>query len=168
MSGKKSIINGVSLVCGIAGAVFAFICRTLSGSPIDTLHKLSNINVLPPIWIFNLLSVVWYFLISAAAGSVIKNIADGSLCGRSEAAAYRGIAFFLISFFMGLIWYPVFFISQAVFIALVISLVTTLTSVLCAYSYFSAGENAAGVIMAAYSIWTVYIFVINFAVSFGI
>ena len=168
MSRRSSIINGVSLIGGIVGAVFAFISRMLSGSPIDMLHKLGDVGVMPPIWIFNLLSVAWYFLIGAAAGNVIKNIADGSLCGRSEAAAYRGLAFFLVAFFMGLIWYPVFFVSQAIFISLLVCLITTLTSVLCAYAWLSAGETAAGVIVAAYSIWTVYIFIINFSISFGI
>ena len=168
MSGKKSIINGVSLVCGIAGCVFALVCLMLSGSPIDMIHKLNNIGVLPPMWIFDLMILLWYFLIGAALGGVIKSISVGGNCGSGTVSAYKGIAFFLITFFMGLIWYPVFFVSQAIFISLLVSIISSVAAMLCAYSWLGSGENAEGVIIAAYSIWTVYVFIINLSVCFGI
>lgn len=164
MSKKTSLINGLSLAFGIAGAVCVFISRVLSGSPLDMIHKLEGIDVLPPIWIFNLLSAAWGFLICAALGAVIKRINDGGGFGQSEMHSYRGIAFFLVTFFMGLLWYPVFFAAQAIVIALLISLVTTVFAVCSAYDWFCAENNSPAVIMSAYSIWSIYILIINFSV----
>lgn len=168
MSKKTSIFNGISLVCGIIGAVCAFLCRMITPSPLDMIHKLDGLNVLPPIWIFNLLSVVWCFLMGAAAGIVIKDLTDGHLCGRSAISAYQGLVFFLVAFFLGIMWYPTFFAAQAVFISFIMCLVICVSSVCCAINWFSAGIKTAALIMAAYSIWSTYILVINLSVLFGI
>ena len=67
MSRNTSVFNAASLVFGIIFAVCAFLSRMLSGSPIDMVHKLDGLQMLPPIWIFNFLCVAWYFAIGAAS-----------------------------------------------------------------------------------------------------
>ena len=168
MSKKTSIINGISLVCGIAFAVCAFLCRMITPSPIDMIHKLDGLKVLPPIWIFNLLSVAWCFLMGAAAGVVIKELSEGHLCGRSAISAYQGLVFFLVAFFVSLMWYPAFFGAQVIFISFVMCLAVCISSICCAYNWFLAGVKTAALIMSAYSIWSMYILIINLSVLFGI
>ena len=168
MAKKTSLFNGASLVCGIAAVGCFLISRMLSGSPLDMIHKLEALNVLPPVWLFDLLMLSWYFMIGAALGIVLAGINNGCLCGRNEIKAYRGIAFFLIAFFCGLIWYPAFFAGQALFISLLISILTSVCAVCCAYNWFGADQNGAGVIMSGYAIWSIYILIINLSVGFGI
>ena len=166
MSRKVSIINGMSLICGIVAAVFAFVARLLSGSPLDMIHKLEGLEILPPIWIFNLLSVAWYFLIGAAAGCVIVSIKSRCTCGREEIWAYKGGLCFLFAFFCGLIWYPVFFVGEALFFSFLTSVIVTLSAVLCAYFWFGAKINKSALIMSAYAIWSFYMLVVNVSVLF--
>ncbi|MBE6584185.1 MAG: tryptophan-rich sensory protein [Ruminococcaceae bacterium] len=168
MSRNTSIINGTSLFCGIISAVCAFFARMLSGSPLDMVHKLEGIDILPPIWIFNLLSVAWYFLIGAAAGAVIHGVNKGCVRGKEEIWAYRGGIFFSVTFFSGLIWYPLFFVGEALFFSLVTSIIITLSAVLCAYFWFGAKINNAALIMSAYTIWTFYVLIVNLSALFGI
>ena len=168
MSKKTTIFNGISLICAIVGAACALVCRIITPSPVDMAHKLDSLDVLPPVWIFNLLSVALCFAAGAAAGVVIKDVGEGNLCGKSAIGAYRGLAFFLVAFFVSLMWYPAFFAAEAIFISMVMCLAATLGSVLCAYNWFGVGEGTAAVIMSAFSIWSVYILLINISVLFGI
>ena len=168
MSKNSSIINGISLICGIVGALCVFLSRMLSGNPLDMIHKLDGLNVIPPIWIFNFLSVIWYFLIGAAVGLTLKELNNGHSCGQSAIAGYRGIAFFLITFFVCLIWYPTFFSAQAIFISFVMCLAVCISAVCCAYNWFFAKVKIAALIMTAYSVWSLYILIINLSVLFGI
>lgn len=168
MSNRNSIINGVSLVLGAVCAMLAFLARTVSGSPLDMIHKLYGLEMLPPIWLFNFLSVAWCFLIGVAAGAVIYGALNKKACGRQEVESYIGLCFFLVSFFMSIIWYPLLFAAQALFLAFIACVLVTVSAILCAYWWFRASGGAPAVIMAAYAIWSIYICVVNIAVLFGI
>jgi hypothetical protein len=168
MSNKNSMINGLSLLLGAVCAVFAFLARAVSGSPLDIIHKLYGLELLPPIWLFNFLSVAWSFLIGAAAGAVIYGAASNKICGAQKIGAYIGLCFFLVSFFMSIIWYPLLFSAEALFLSFVASILVVLSAVLCAVNWFGAKVGIPAIIMSAYAICSFYLFIVNVAILFGI
>ena len=168
MSRNTSVFNATSLVFGIICAVCAFLSRTLSGSPIDMIHKLDGLQMLPPIWIFNFLCVAWYFAIGAALGAVIRGLFSSCACGRGEANAYKGTIFLICSFFLGLIWYPLIFSAGALFWGLVISILMTLSSLLCAYYLFLTDYKGSALIVSGYTVWTVYQLTVSIAALFSV
>ncbi len=168
MSRNTSLMNGMSLICGVIAAICAFISRVIFGSPLDMIHKLEGIDLLPPIWIFNFICVAWYFFIGVAAGTVINGVSKKAVCGREELWAYRGGLFFLITFFSGLIWYPVFFVAQAIFISFAVSLAVTLGSLICAYFWFGSGVTIPALIVSANTIWSFYLLIVNISVLLSV
>ena len=166
MSRGKSIINVTGLICGAVCAACAFLSRTISGNAFDMAHKIQDLGVMPSMWIFNLLSVIWYFVIGVAIGMAVQG-SDGA-CRENTLEIYRGGLFFVTAFFLGLIWYPMFFVTQVLFLALLVSIILTACAVVCAYAWFKAGIGISGVAMSAFSVWSLYVVVINFATLMSI
>lgn len=164
MNNKNNISIGSALWCGIACAISGFVCVTVFGTPFEMIHILGGMNILPPIWIFNILSTAWFFLIGIAAGAVIHSTVRRFNVGNCEIAAYKGGLFFLTSFFLSLIRYYLFFFSGKLFLSLFLSLIALMCALVCAFIWSKIQPKISYVIMLAFSIWQFYLFFINLSV----
>ena len=160
----KGVITDTAAL--IIGAIYAFLCiltRILSDSPYEALHRLNGCGAIPPMWILNLLSVLWCFLAGFAWGIVWREIRICRVRGAEEIRAYQGGLFFISLIFLSLIWYPLFFICERIFISMLVALgaaiCATLASVLWKRVSF-----LPSLICAAYSFWLFYVFAVNLAV----
>ncbi len=152
------------IVCGAVSAFAGFISRTSFGSPLDMIHKISGKCALPSIWVFNLVSIAFFFVIGLAFGWVAETTADRMNVGREEVSAYRGAMFLIAAFFLSLIWYPVFMFAQKLFLSLVISILCMLSSLLCAVEWGRVFLKRASVAMLINTLWCFYIMFISLSV----
>lgn len=157
--------NTISIILASIYTILTLLVRLISGSPFDMLHKFNTSNLLPPIWLFNLCSLFWAFIIVYAAGIIINQVSCGKCRGKMEICSYKGGLFFVSVLFLSLIWYPVFFIAERPFIALIVSLSMAICSALCAF-FWSGINRIAALIVAAYTLWSSYIVFINLSVLF--
>lgn len=149
-----------SLAIGTISAVTCFISRTSFGSPINMMHKLSHINIIPPIWILNLFSFLFCFLIGFSAGLVIEAGVCKTNVGEIQFHAYRGGLFIIISFFLSLIRYHVFFMSEKLFMSLIISIVSTISICLCTFEWSRVAPGRASIIVGLCSFFELYLTVL--------
>ncbi len=163
MKENARLLNLTSLICGATCAAFSAISRIVSGAPFDTIHKLDGCDIIPPIWIFNLLSVAWAFLIGLAAGSVISE-ASCSHGASSQIHALRGGLFFISSFFLGILWYHTFFFEEFLFISLLLAIGALICNIICAFNWYNLSVSAPPLIISAYVLWLFYIVFMNISV----
>ena len=100
---KQNIFNKPSLFSAIISMMICLFVRILSQSPFELIHKLDCNDIIPPIWLFNLLSLIWCFLFGYAAGNIIFCVAHGKSHGIRETRAYQGGLFFVNSFYLSLL-----------------------------------------------------------------
>ncbi len=162
---KSVIFNTTSLICGIVNMVLCLIVRIVSGSPFEVIHRLNCNDILPPIWIFNLLWLIASFCVGFSAGIIINAILCRRINGRDEIFAYRGGLCFVALVFLAVIWYPLLFIKEAVFLSLLIAILSAVCSFVCALEWVRI-EKCAGVVVFIYSFWLLYVMIINFALLF--
>lgn len=139
--------------------------KILTPIPLTLMHRLRPSDVFPPLWLFNLLSMLWYFLLGFAAGSAFDSAASGRAGGRGEIRIYKGGLFFVALLFLSLIWYPLFFIGERFFLALLLVLLSIASSVLCAVIW-SKHSVSVGITVAAFALWQVYSAFLNLSVFF--
>lgn len=167
MSNRISPINKYSLVCGAIGAASYLFTVFICGSPIEFLHQINKSEILPPIWLFMLISGLACFIAGIAAGAVIYATVQKLNIGDYERSAYRGGLFFLSAIFIFLTWYPIFFGGGHIFIATVIAALCIASSLLCTLCWFNCHPAFASVIMILFSVWTIYIFIANIIIFFN-
>ena len=146
---------------GILCATVGFLPTALFGAPHEMIHILGGSKILPPIWIFNLLSILFCFLAGIAAGAVTDATSRRLNAGKDEISAYRGGLFFLSAFFISLIRYNVLFFLGRLFISLVLSVACLILSFLCSAEWSHTRPKSARGIMALFSIWQFYILFVN-------
>ena len=161
---KNSILNGNSLLYGIICAISYIACMAFFGTPLEMIHIIRGINILPPIWLFNLLSVFWFFLIGVAAGAIAGSTGRKLNTGKSEIYSYKGGLFFLICFFTSLIRYYLLFFAGKLFMSLIISIICLVCSFLCTSLWIYANPKISSVIMFLFSIWQIYLFFVNLSI----
>jgi len=167
MNSKKGIkgihLNSTSLICGVAYMVIVLLVRLLSHNPYDMIHKLNCTDILPPMWLFNFLSLIWGWLVGYAAGLIICRM-HCNLDVYNVLASYRGGLFYVALLFLGLIWYPLFFSGENLLVSLVISLLMVLCSIICFY-FWKKVDTGSALIVLTYTFWLTYIMVINVSIS---
>ena len=163
MQRKNQFFCKTAIICGLACAAIYLTVRIICDSPYDMIHKLDSAELIPPMWIFNILWMIWGFLSGVAAGSLIQAISDGRIIGREEIFAYKGGLFFISCFFLSLIWYPLMFVNQSLFLSLCTALSSAICSVICA-CIWKRVNNSSCIVMSAHSIWLFYVFIVNFSV----
>ena len=152
-----------AIICGGIYAAIGFIIRIRVNNPFEMLHILGGSNYFPPLWVFNLLCICWMFLSGCAAGRLIRLVWSGRVCGREEVSAYSGGLFFIALFFLTLLWYPLFFGAGSIALCALISLLCVAASAMCALSWRRA-DFLCCIIMAANSVWLIYILLANLSV----
>lgn len=160
---KNMLFCKTAMLCGTVYTALCIGVRIMAGSPYGMIHKLDSAELIPPIWIFNLLWMFWSFLSGASAGMLIQMVSTGRISGRGEIFAYRGGLFFISLLFFSLIWYPVLFINEALFLSLCIALASVICSGVCAYTWYAANKTAC-LIMTAYTVWLIYVLLVNLSV----
>lgn len=166
MHKKPSVLNSISLICGTMSVVCLLICKIISGNPLEMIHKLNGFNIFPPIWIYNLLSIIWFFMIGLAAGAIIYECSIHRMNTAEELCACKGGLFFIASFFLSLIWQPVFFSLESIFLSLIVCFISIICSGICSGWWFKTTSKACATIIFAYTIWLVYIFIVNLSILF--
>ena len=79
------------LICGIIYAVIGFFVRLCVKNPYNMIHVLGADAYLPPLWLFNLLSLFWLFISGFAAGIVIGRHRYWQTCKRQNGGQRRDL-----------------------------------------------------------------------------
>ncbi len=160
---KRELFDKGGMICGLIYGVIGLLVKIFSDSPFNMIHILGADEFLPPLWIFNLLSLFWFFI----SGICLYKAIQGKCTGRSHSgrqmAVYKGSLFFICMFFLSLIWYPVFFSGKSLFISMIVSLLCFLSSFLCAVSWRQLSTYAF-LGLCANGVWLMYIFFVNLIV----
>ena len=167
MSNRISPINKYSLVCGAISAASYLFSIIACNSPIEFLHQLKKSEILPPIWLFILISLGACFLAGVAAGAVINATVQKLNIGDYERSAYRGGLFFISAIYAFLTWYPVFFEGGHLLISAVIIALCLSFSLLCVLNWLNCYPAFASIIMILFTSWAIYILIANFIIFFS-
>jgi tryptophan-rich sensory protein len=155
----------VPLLLALISMVLCLSVRLISRIPVELLHSLQFNDILPPLWLSNLLSLAWSLFIGFAAGIVACEIIYGRAHGRKEILIYQGGLFFVAVIILTNVWYPVFFSCGRLVVSCLIALVTVALSSLCAIIWARVSA-VSGVILGAYSLWLTYVLLLNLSVLF--
>ena len=164
MHQTASSINKFSVICGITSFAICLISRILYDTPFGMLHVVKGVSLLPPVWLFNIISYIWFFLIGFAAGSLIDKTSRGMNSGNIQISAYRGGIFYIISFFLSIIRYHVFFIDQMLFLSLTLSAICMICALICAVNWRGVIPALSCFIMYCFTIWQFYLFFVSLSV----
>ena len=167
MSFRVSLINKCSLICGAICAAGYIFTVSICNSPIDFMHKINKSEILPPIWLFIILSTAFCFLMGIAAGAVIYATASRLNIGDYERSAYKGGLFFLSAYYLFLAWYPVIFGGEHLFIAIGIMSLCLVSSLICALCWFNSYPTFSPIFVLLFSCWCVYILIAIIIIFFN-
>ena len=137
----------------------------ISGSPFEMIHKMDVGNILPPMWLWGFLSLIWGFLVGYSAGVIFFYAIRKRSDKESELRAYKGGMFFLASAFFFVLHYPLFFVGGRMLIALIAALVAMACACACAF-FWSRVAAFATIIMSAYAFWLFYVVFITLSIIF--
>ena len=158
------ILSPRGLFCGCITGAFCLLSRTLFGNPLGTIHLIEKTNLLPPLWIFNLLSVCTCFLVGMSFGWIADHVISGNNAGQRAVCAYRGALYLSVSFFLFVIWFSVLFYGQRFFVSLVLSVVALICSLACAVEWGRLIPTRASLIVYLNTVWLFYIMLLSLSV----
>ena len=164
MRQPHSIINKFTLCCSIISFTVCLVSRISFDIPIGMLHIVKGICLLPPIWIYNLISYAWFFLIGLAFGALLDKTLKGINGGNDEIAVYKGGIFFITSLFLGLIHYHIFFIAEMLFLAFLVSAMCMMSALITATLWRYVRPKVSCFIMYCFTIWQFYLFFVSLSV----
>ena len=159
MSCRVSPINKCSLVCGAICAAGYIFTVSICKSPIDFIHKIDKSEILPPIWLFILLSAACCFVLGIAAGAVIFATGAHLNIGDYERSAYRGGLFFLSAYYLFLTWYHVIFGGEHLLISTGIMALCLISAIACALCWLNCYPVFSPLIVISFACWCVYILI---------
>jgi len=162
-SSRNNLFNGISVVSGAVCSIFCIGSIIVSGSPFEMIHKLNVGNILPPMWLWGFLTLIWGFLIGYAAGLIIVEAVCNKGHSEREICAYKGGLFFLVSLFFFVLHYPLFFVGERLFVALLAVLIAAVCVCLCA-CFWSRIAALATVIMTSFALWLFYVVFVTLSV----
>ena len=148
------IVGGVVALCGVG-------VRIWCGSPYPGMMQMGVRALVPPVWLMSLLWTLWYFVLGAALGALLRCF------GQSCIGAWRGAFFFLLMLFAGFLWYPLFFIRQNLLCSLLSLLVTLACALMCALQWQRVAA-AAGILMYLHVAWLTYLLILQLICLFGV
>lgn len=148
--------NNTPIIFGIIFAAISILIAICSGSPLDMLHKLEGIDIMPPMWLLCLSQLIVIFLAGYALGALVLQLSSKRLCGEKEVKAYQGGIFFIAFTFLSFAYYPVFFVAEKPLIAVLISVMAIICSAI-SFAIWSKISFSACMIMALNTLWFAYI-----------
>lgn len=161
------ILSPRAIIYGCIAGIACFISRTMLGSPLNMIHIIGSTACLPPLWIFNLLSVLSSALMGASAAWVIDSIEVGYNNGAREISSYRGALCLSCAFFLFLIWFPILFFAQRLFLSFVVSALALICSLCCAIEWSRVGPSRSSAVMYVNTAWLFYIMFVSLSVWWG-
>ena len=164
MRETNSIFCRSSLLCALLSFAVCLVSRVLFDSPLEMLHIVKGVKLLPPLWFFNLLSYAWFFLIGLSAGAIIDKTSLRLNNGNNEICAYKGGIYFSFSFFLGIIIYHVFFILRMLLLSTFISAMCMICTFLCAVTWRKVRPMTSSFIMFCFGGWNFYLFFVCLSV----
>ena len=167
MAKNKDKGASLPLIFGIIYCVIYIITRITAGSAYNFLHKISGVNIFSPLWLFSVFSALAFFLGGYYLGCQIKSPCSCPKGCTNRADLYKGGILFTIVFFLSLMWYPTLFIRESVVLGFFIALICF---VLCvAVIYIWSRVKVCGLIFGTlFSIWWLYVTILNFLLIFKI
>ena len=143
------------LLYGAVILIVRMIAISVCGAPYDMIHKLNSCGMIPPLWIWNLLSCILSFLAGGGAGCIYAEIGSRRLAYDRIFHAYKGAICFITSFFLSLIHFPLFFICEKLLLSLAVAVICSFCSLCCAYAWARVSKLSS-LIMTLHSFWCVY------------
>ncbi len=153
-----------SLVYGGICALCCFVSRTAFGSPLNMIHLTQSIGVLPPLWLFNVLSIVGCFLMGISFGWIVDEIVRGFNSGLKEICAYRGALFLSFSFFLFLLWFPLLFCAERLFLSFIASVIALISLLICAIEWRKLTPIHASAVLFIDTVWMFYIMFVSLSI----
>lgn len=164
MRNGHSLFGKGTLWYGIISAAICIISRAFFESPLEMVHVVKGVHLLPPIWLYNLISYLLFFIIGIAAGAIIDYTSRYINGGSSAISAYCGGLFFISCFFTSIILYHVFFISKMLLLSLIVSATAMICSIICSIKWKDVQPSSSCVIMCLFSLWQFYMFFVCLSV----
>lgn len=155
----------IPLTCAAVNLSITLSVIILSGSPYDMLHKFNATDIIPPIWIFNIFTTIWAFIIGYTAGYVIYGTSHIRQRIEISLNACKGGIFFVSFTFLYHIWYPLFFIAERPLISLLISIFAIVCAAVCSF-FWTKISGYVSLTIAAYALWLSYISFVNLSLIF--
>ena len=161
------ILSPRAIIYGCIAGAACFVSRTMLGSPLNMLHMLGSAACLPPLWLFNFLSVLASALMGMSAAWVIDCVASGYNNGAREIGSYRGALYLLSAFFLFLIWFPILFLAQRLFLSFAVSILALISSLCCAIEWSRVSPSRSAAVMYVNTVWLFYIMFVSLSVWWG-
>ena len=140
----------------------ATLVRAVSGSPYRHGVLLQYGEVIPPVWLMSLLWVVWYALLGAA---LVYLLCGKRLPPSAQAARYRAGMLYLCMIFLGLFWYPLFFVGGHTFFAALLVILVLALCVTCAL-WCRCASRLVSMILFAHAGFLLWMVVLSVRVMF--
>ena len=155
------IINTkAALAGGVCILILGMISFFVGGSPTYLLHMLKMPVTMPTRWFFKLGWSFWYFILGAAF-SVVCTCTERS----KQLPKFQGNMLFVIMMMFNLIWYPLFFGAEAIFLALVACIITILLGFFVFSNYLKVNRLCSAA-MLLHILWLIYMLCLNAIVLF--
>lgn len=156
----KAKNNNISLIMGCIFAVMGIAVIFASGSPFEFMHKINMHQIIPPLWLWCLSTVIFDFLLGFALGVVWGEIFSKHACREKEVNSYQGCIFFIVSFLLFLAHYPMLFVAERLILALLLAIVSLVCAGIC-FVFWTKTSPIAAIITGAYTLWLAYLSFIN-------
>lgn len=149
-------INGrIVLICVFLVLFFGLLSRFLCRPPYLTLKMLGLDKISPPAWVMSLVWTIWYALVGFCLGAVLSCDTPGK-----QVHVYKGSMYLIVSLVFNLVWYPLFFGGNVIFLAFWNCLVIIFFTLLAAFEYAKV-YFFAGLCMFIHIIWLIYCAFLN-------
>lgn len=152
---KEGLFDPFALILGGICLTVCLISLAVSGTPYDAAHRLDGIGVIPPLWIWRLVLMIWSFLAGAAAGAIVSSCTVKKLGACQEAQIYKGAVFLTVAFFLFILHYPLLFCCERLLLSLVASLTAVACAVICG-GFWSKVNCFAAVTVIGFAFWLTY------------
>ena len=154
----KNVKNNGALPGAMLGGalmvVAGMLTRAWAGAPYEGILRMGLGEVIPPVWLMTLLWLLWYFGLGATCGGVL------TVHGGCSVTAWRGACFFLLMAGLGFLWYPLFFLRNALGLCILICLVLIALCVLCAINWQNLSLVAAA-FLYLHALWLLYLLILQ-------
>lgn len=157
---SKTKNNNISLITGGVLAAINVVVILTSGSPYDVAHKIGVYKMIPPIWMWCLSTVIFGFLVGYALGTIAVDVLSDKGGREGVIWAYRGGMIFVVMYMLAIAHYPLLFVGERMVIALILSLLAFVCSLLCIFCW-SRVSIVSSIIIGVYAAWLAYVLFVN-------
>lgn len=155
-------VPALAIASGIVLAVAWIATRIASGSPYRVILALGISDLLPPVWLMDLLSVFAFFTVGAAAGLVL-----GFRSPVKDGEKYKSSMLFVLLAVLELCRYPTLFVREWVFLSVLESVLILCLSVCVTVGFFRVAK-LSGVVFLLHDVWQIYLLLLHFAIFFTV